>query len=161
MIIEWDVPIEMDDGLQLRADIFRPIGPRQARHGPTPRKRQLRHGRRQGRLPEAIDAHRAPTERNVAHFVGGGHRGELGSCAVIMRMASTRGRGGVAAIVNADSRSRWMPAPQRTYLAAAICRLPPLGGTAAKARGKTKLDTAQADGTHRDRLAGISLGDGR
>jgi predicted acyl esterase len=59
MIIEWDVPIEMDDGLQLRADIFRPIGPRQARHGPTPRKRQLRHGRRQGRLPEAIDARHA------------------------------------------------------------------------------------------------------
>jgi predicted acyl esterase len=27
MTIEWDVPIEMDDGLQLRADIFRPIGP--------------------------------------------------------------------------------------------------------------------------------------
>jgi hypothetical protein len=26
MIIEWDVPIEMDDGLRLRADIFRPIG---------------------------------------------------------------------------------------------------------------------------------------
>ena len=31
MIIEWDVPIDMDDGLQLRADIFRPIGP-----GPYP-----------------------------------------------------------------------------------------------------------------------------
>lgn len=31
MIIEWDVPIEMDDGLQLRADIFRPTGP-----GPHP-----------------------------------------------------------------------------------------------------------------------------
>lgn len=27
MIIEWDVPIDMDDGLQLQADIFRPIGP--------------------------------------------------------------------------------------------------------------------------------------
>ena len=26
MHIEWDVPIDMDDGLQLRADIFRPIG---------------------------------------------------------------------------------------------------------------------------------------
>ena len=26
MVIEWDVPIDMDDGLQLRADIFRPIG---------------------------------------------------------------------------------------------------------------------------------------
>jgi uncharacterized protein len=31
MIIEWDVPIDMDDGLQLRADIFRPTGP-----GPYP-----------------------------------------------------------------------------------------------------------------------------
>ena len=31
MLIEWDVPIEMDDGLQLRADIFRPTGP-----GPYP-----------------------------------------------------------------------------------------------------------------------------
>jgi predicted acyl esterase len=31
MIIEWDVPIETDDGLELRADIFRPIGP-----GPYP-----------------------------------------------------------------------------------------------------------------------------
>ena len=27
MIIEWDVPIEMDDGLQLRAQIFRPVRP--------------------------------------------------------------------------------------------------------------------------------------
>ena len=26
MVIEWDVPIDMDDGLQLRADNFRPIG---------------------------------------------------------------------------------------------------------------------------------------
>ena len=25
MRIEWDVPIEMDDGLHLRADVFRPI----------------------------------------------------------------------------------------------------------------------------------------
>ena len=25
MHIDWDVPIEMDDGLELRADIFRPI----------------------------------------------------------------------------------------------------------------------------------------
>ena len=24
MIIEWDVPITMDDGLVLRADVFRP-----------------------------------------------------------------------------------------------------------------------------------------
>ncbi len=31
MHIEWDVPIDMDDGLQLRADIFRPTGP-----GPCP-----------------------------------------------------------------------------------------------------------------------------
>ena len=31
MLIEWDVPIDMDDGLQLRADIFRPTGP-----GPFP-----------------------------------------------------------------------------------------------------------------------------
>jgi predicted acyl esterase len=31
MVIEWDVPIDMDDGLQLRADIFRPIG-----QGPCP-----------------------------------------------------------------------------------------------------------------------------
>jgi hypothetical protein len=26
MVIEWVVPIDMDDGLQLRADNFRPIG---------------------------------------------------------------------------------------------------------------------------------------
>jgi uncharacterized protein len=25
MRIEWDVPVEMDDGLVLRADVFRPI----------------------------------------------------------------------------------------------------------------------------------------
>ena len=24
--IDWDVPIEMDDGVVLRADVFRPIG---------------------------------------------------------------------------------------------------------------------------------------
>jgi predicted acyl esterase len=27
MQIDWDVPIEMDDGLVLRADVFRPVGP--------------------------------------------------------------------------------------------------------------------------------------
>jgi len=27
MHIDWDVPIRMDDGLVLRADIFRPIPP--------------------------------------------------------------------------------------------------------------------------------------
>ena len=26
MIVEWDAPITMDDGLVLRADIFRPVG---------------------------------------------------------------------------------------------------------------------------------------
>lgn len=26
ILIEWDVPIEMDDGLVLRADVFRPPG---------------------------------------------------------------------------------------------------------------------------------------
>ena len=31
MIVEWDAPITMDDGLVLRADIFRPLG--NARHG--------------------------------------------------------------------------------------------------------------------------------
>ena len=25
MMIDWDVPIEMDDGIVLRADVFRPI----------------------------------------------------------------------------------------------------------------------------------------
>jgi hypothetical protein len=28
IIIEWDIPIEMDDGTQWRAEILRPIGPR-------------------------------------------------------------------------------------------------------------------------------------
>ena len=32
MRIEWDMPIEMDDGLVLRADIFRPV-----KHGPLSR----------------------------------------------------------------------------------------------------------------------------
>ena len=26
MQIDWDVPIEMDDGVVLRADVFRPVG---------------------------------------------------------------------------------------------------------------------------------------
>ena len=30
MQIDWDVPIEMDDGVVLRADVFRPMG--QGRH---------------------------------------------------------------------------------------------------------------------------------
>jgi predicted acyl esterase len=38
MYIEWDVAIDMDDGLQLRADIFRPTGagpyPVLLSHGP-------------------------------------------------------------------------------------------------------------------------------
>ena len=29
MVIEWDVPITMDDGVVLRADVFRPDGPAQ------------------------------------------------------------------------------------------------------------------------------------
>ena len=30
MRIDWDVPVRMDDGIVLRADVFRPPGP--ARH---------------------------------------------------------------------------------------------------------------------------------
>jgi uncharacterized protein len=26
MQIDWDIPIEMDDGVALRADVFRPVG---------------------------------------------------------------------------------------------------------------------------------------
>ena len=29
MVIDWDVPITMDDGVVLRADVFRPDGPAQ------------------------------------------------------------------------------------------------------------------------------------
>ena len=27
MVIDWDLPIKMDDGIVLRADVFRPIAP--------------------------------------------------------------------------------------------------------------------------------------
>ena len=46
MVIEWDVPIDMDDGLQLRADIFRPTQPGPypvwLSHAPTRRARAFK-----------------------------------------------------------------------------------------------------------------------
>ncbi len=40
MTIEWDVPITMDDGLVLRADVYRPVNPGHyptiLSYGPTP-----------------------------------------------------------------------------------------------------------------------------
>jgi predicted acyl esterase len=39
MVIERDAPIYMDDGLQLRADVFRPIGQLQRRRRRNRRSR--------------------------------------------------------------------------------------------------------------------------
>jgi len=62
MIIEWDVPVEMDDGLQLRADIFRPPG-----RDPTPCCYHTVHTPREPTsrpdMPQHGTAWRATTQR--------------------------------------------------------------------------------------------------
>ena len=67
MRIDWDVPITMDDGLVLRADVFRPIdGGALSGH---PHLRALRERARvPGRLPERVAAHgrRASRRRGAA-----------------------------------------------------------------------------------------------
>ena len=52
MRIDWDVPIAMDDGLVLRADVFRPV--KDGKYPGHPQLRPLRQGARlPGRLPDA------------------------------------------------------------------------------------------------------------
>ena len=56
MRIDWDVPITMDDGLVLRADVFRPVKdgkyPVILSYGPYAKKSRL-----PGRLSERLAAH--------------------------------------------------------------------------------------------------------
>ena len=62
MRIDWDVPITMDDGLVLRADVFRPDQGRQI--SGHPHLRPVRQGPRlPGRLPERVAAHGRPSIR--------------------------------------------------------------------------------------------------
>ena len=67
MRIDWDVPITMDDGLVLRADVFRPVKPRPLSRDPE--LRPLRQGPRlPGRLSERLAAHgrrSIPTSRRA------------------------------------------------------------------------------------------------
>ncbi len=56
MLIDWDVPIPMDDGVVLRADVFRPAG--DARYPVILTLRPVREGARvPGRLSGAVEAH--------------------------------------------------------------------------------------------------------
>ena len=50
MQIDWDVPIRMDDGVVLRADVYRPVGdgkyPVILSYGPTPKASRSRRATR-------------------------------------------------------------------------------------------------------------------
>ena len=90
MRIDWDVPITMDDGLVLRADVFRPI--KEAKHPVHPHLRPLRQGPRvPGRLSERVAAHGGKASRRRGGIVeplselGSGRPGEMGAARLCVR----------------------------------------------------------------------------
>ena len=90
MRIDWDVPITMDDGLVLRADVFRPIADGQvSRH---PHLRPLRQRPRvPGRLSERVAAHGGEASRRRGGLdeplskLGSRRSGEMGAARLRLR----------------------------------------------------------------------------
>ena len=90
MRIDWDVPITMDDGLVLRADVFRPIEGGQAPG--HPHLRPLRERPRvPGRLSERVAAHGGEASRRRGGLIqplselGSGRPGEMGAARLCLR----------------------------------------------------------------------------
>ena len=84
MKIDWDAPIEMDDGVVLRADVFRPVGRRQI--SGDPELRALRQGPGDaGGLQEPVAADREGRARGARRLqqqapeLGAVRSGEMGA----------------------------------------------------------------------------------
>ena len=90
MRIDWDVPITMDDGLVLRADVFRPGQGRPLSGDPD--LRPLCQGARlPGRLSERVAAHGREASGRHRRLeqplpeLGGGRSGEMGAARLCLR----------------------------------------------------------------------------
>ena len=74
MRIDWDIPIEMDDGIVLRADVFRPTGegkyPVVLSYGPYAKGLSFQDGYKGNwaRLIKAAPAVLAGSTNNTLHF---------------------------------------------------------------------------------------------
>ena len=126
MRIDWDVPITMDDGLVLRADVFRPVKDGQypviLSYGPYAKEPRL-----PGRLSERVAAHDREASRRHRRIqqplpeLGSGRPGEMG--AARLRLRARR-----------FTRRRLLARLHRSFLAArdqGFLRLHRMGGRAA------------------------------
>ena len=114
MRIDWDVPITMDDGLVLRADVFRPIAGRQV--SGHPHLRSVRQGPRvPGRLSERVAAHGGEASRRRGGLVqplselGSRRPGEMGAgrlCVRARRFARRRPLARLSSIISRRARRR-------------------------------------------------------
>ena len=102
MQIDWDVPIEMDDGIVLRADIYRPVGTGKISGHPELRplrQRSVVPGRLQGQLGEADQGRArgsAELEQQISKL-GTDRPGEMGAgriCSGARRLARRRALAG-------------------------------------------------------------------
>ena len=114
MRIDWDVPIAMDDGLVLRADVFRPD--RRRPLSGDPHLRPLRQGPRvPGRLSERVAAHGGQASRRDGGIeqplseLGGGRPGEMGAARLRLRarrLARLRASRPASSIISRRARPR-------------------------------------------------------
>ena len=111
MRIDWEVPVEMDDGLVLRCDVYRPV-----EEGRYPRDHHLRDLRQmaplRGRLSRAVAAHGGATPRRRRGFfeqipeLGGRGPREMGARRLRLRAGGFEGRGPLAGVHGPLLRSR-------------------------------------------------------
>ena len=111
MRIDWDVPITMDDGLVLRADVFRPVAegryPALVSYGP------VRQGARvPGGLQDGVGDHGArQSRRGRRHHqqvpeLGSGRSGEVGAGRLRLRARGFARRGPLAGLSQPQQRAR-------------------------------------------------------
>ena len=96
MRIDWDVPITMDDGLVLRADVFRPVEERPLSRASSPMAPMPRASRSRTAIRargsawwRSIPTSR-PDRRNLYQKLGGGRPGEMGAARLCRACASIR-----------------------------------------------------------------------
>ena len=90
MRIDWNVPITMDDGLVLRADVYRPVKDGQL-SGPAHLRPLRQEPRLPGRLPERLEHHGGEASRRHRRLLqqvpelGSGRPGEMGAARLRLR----------------------------------------------------------------------------